>query len=651
MCFKFFLTLPYRYGYEYALHINNKHFNRHYFKNLINQQMKTLLPFRIKGAFAVLVLLLVFSSSLLAQPQYYNFNTTTNSNAFPFSVVAGKVIQWIILPGELNQPTPAPSGNITKIHFFLATASITFTNFTIKLGTTTDVTLPTGTFYAGQLDTVYFRPSVLMTSTAGTFMGVELDVPYAYDNTKSLVIEVNQCGASALGMSSYSTAMTGTIRRTFNQTAGGCNYIYQGQGNTVINCGVDISPGGPVIPNYYSSNWCPANTYPSLPEATFYQCSAWLGDTLFAQVPSSTGVAATTILRYTLGGTWTTGVPLPVAKAGGTLTAANGKLYYIGGGATVTTGSTDIYEYSGGVWTLKAPMPLAVSGHATVNWGDSVLFVTGGPWGTGTTTVNFYRIGSNTWGSSTPFATGRRSHAAGLSGNKIFIAGGFPFTKSFQIGTIGSNASTISWVAGPDIPVPASFTGLSRIGGFAIGNAFYTVGGERGGPGGYHDSVHVWSISGNAWFKVISGKPGGGMSNMFAGVSGRVVNDTAKIFLPGGYTGVGSSNFDVIGCGPNIFVGLVPINTEIPNNYRLSQNYPNPFNPITNIKFSIPVTGLVKLTVYDILGREAAQLLNEVKPAGNYLVDFDASHLASGVYFYSLTSGDFNQTKKMLLVK
>ncbi|NOS86643.1 MAG: T9SS type A sorting domain-containing protein [Ignavibacteria bacterium] len=141
------------------------------------------------------------------------------------------------------------------------------------------------------------------------------------------------------------------------------------------------------------------------------------------------------------------------------------------------------------------------------------------------------------------------------------------------------------------------------------------------------------------------------MSNIFAGVSGRVVNDTAKIFLPGGYNGVGSANFDVIGCGPNIFTGLTPINSEIPNNFNLSQNYPNPFNPVTNIKFSMPTGGLVKLVVFDILGREVVTLLNEVKPAGNYLVDFDASALSSGVYFYRLESGSFAETKKMLLVK
>jgi hypothetical protein len=107
-------------------------------------------------------------------------------------------------------------------------------------------------------------------------------------------------------------------------------------------------------------------------------------------------------------------------------------------------------------------------------------------------------------------------------------------------------------------------------------------------------------------------------------------------------------NSDLSGCG---LVGISQNGNEIPNAFSLSQNYPNPFNPTTNIKFSIPQAGLVKLTVFDILGREVSVLVNEVKTAGNYVADFDASMLSSGVYFYRLESGNFVETKKMLLVK
>ncbi len=90
----------------------------------------------------------------------------------------------------------------------------------------------------------------------------------------------------------------------------------------------------------------------------------------------------------------------------------------------------------------------------------------------------------------------------------------------------------------------------------------------------------------------------------------------------------------------------------IPVNYQLSQNYPNPFNPTTVINFSIPKAGQVSLKVYNSLGQEIATLVNEFKGAANYQVDFDASNLSSGVYFYSLkVDNGFQQTKKMLLIK
>ncbi|MEO8514943.1 MAG: T9SS type A sorting domain-containing protein, partial [Ignavibacteria bacterium] len=97
--------------------------------------------------------------------------------------------------------------------------------------------------------------------------------------------------------------------------------------------------------------------------------------------------------------------------------------------------------------------------------------------------------------------------------------------------------------------------------------------------------------------------------------------------------------------------GIQSSNNEIPEVYSLSQNYPNPFNPVTNIKFSIPTGGMVKLTVFDITGREVSTLINQNLNAGSYTADFDASKLSSGIYFYTITAGGFTDTKKMVLVK
>jgi hypothetical protein len=93
------------------------------------------------------------------------------------------------------------------------------------------------------------------------------------------------------------------------------------------------------------------------------------------------------------------------------------------------------------------------------------------------------------------------------------------------------------------------------------------------------------------------------------------------------------------------------IGTGIPQSYTLSQNYPNPFNPTTVIKYSIPKETQVSLKVFDILGREVANLVNAKQAGGSYQVSFDASKLASGVYIYRIDAGDFVQAKKMMLIK
>lgn len=89
----------------------------------------------------------------------------------------------------------------------------------------------------------------------------------------------------------------------------------------------------------------------------------------------------------------------------------------------------------------------------------------------------------------------------------------------------------------------------------------------------------------------------------------------------------------------------------LPVAFQLDQNYPNPFNPSTVINFSIPKAGNVTLKVYNAVGQEVATLVDGYKDVSNYKVTFDASKLASGIYFYSLNAGNFTQTKKMMLVK
>ncbi len=106
---------------------------------------------------------------------------------------------------------------------------------------------------------------------------------------------------------------------------------------------------------------------------------------------------------------------------------------------------------------------------------------------------------------------------------------------------------------------------------------------------------------------------------------------------------------DDITSGPATGVGT-PI-TLTPNKYELSQNYPNPFNPTTKINFSLPKQGLVTLKIYDMLGKEISTLVNEIRTAGVYSVDFNAANLSSGAYFYQISAGEFTDVKRMMLIK
>lgn len=123
------------------------------------------------------------------------------------------------------------------------------------------------------------------------------------------------------------------------------------------------------------------------------------------------------------------------------------------------------------------------------------------------------------------------------------------------------------------------------------------------------------------------------------------------------YSGSGFAIETLKGCYVNgvlygdTTVSIIPISGVIPEKYSLHQNYPNPFNPVTNIKFDLPKSSLVKLVVYDATGREVTELVNESLNAGCYQVDWDGSDYPSGVYFYKLQTENFSDTKRMVMIK
>ncbi len=144
-----------------------------------------------------------------------------------------------------------------------------------------------------------------------------------------------------------------------------------------------------------------------------------------------------------------------------------------------------------------------------------------------------------------------------------------------------------------------------------------------------------------------------GIGNEFDSGNALTVDNQGNVYVTGGSDNIGNTDFVTIKYSSTI--GIQPISTEIPDKFQLKQNYPNPFNPSTRIQFSIPNAATdsrsVKLEIYDISGKLIRTLLNEDLSAGMYEIDFEASGLATGTYFYRLTTDNFTETKKMLLIK
>ena len=162
------------------------------------------------------------------------------------------------------------------------------------------------------------------------------------------------------------------------------------------------------------------------------------------------------------------------------------------------------------------------------------------------------------------------------------------------------------------------------------------------------------------------------------GVNSRIVINGGNTYSFWGWSGIGNGSYtspDSTGLDSVItinniinpitetarwtqLIGINNISANIPKEYKLYLNYPNPFNPVTKIKFDIPVchscggrNPIFKLIIYDALGREVETLVNQQMNAGSYIVDFNGTKFASGIYFYRLQSAEFTDVKKLVLLK
>lgn len=131
--------------------------------------------------------------------------------------------------------------------------------------------------------------------------------------------------------------------------------------------------------------------------------------------------------------------------------------------------------------------------------------------------------------------------------------------------------------------------------------------------------------------------------------NGQELMDATGAWRPGQ---ANPGNFNLVSNPGNQLSVAILRNNNIPDSYSLFNNYPNPFNPATSITYALPKSARVSIVVYDLIGRQVAQLVSdEFKPAGIYAVTFNANNLASGTYLYQIVTAEFIETKKMILLK
>jgi N-acetylneuraminic acid mutarotase len=285
--------------------------------------------------------------------------------------------------------------------------------------------------------------------------------------------------------------------------------------------------------------------------------------------------------------TWTAKADMLSPRRAAQAGVVNGIIYTIGGNETER--NCEAYDPKTNTWTQKKPRPESGGWLAVTVYNGLVYTFGGGNTGTAQKNVYAYDPQTDNWSKKADMPTARQAFQTYLVGGKIYAIGG---TQTAALNTVEAyNPVSDTWQALDPMPVS-----LAWFAGAVFNNKIY----------------------------VISGSPDGGISG-----TGDIWEFTPR---------------------PPVLPG-VQTSFEFPRNFMLEQNYPNPFNPTTVIRYQLPASVSVTLTVYDLLGREVTTLVNERMNGGIHEVTFDGSGLSSGVYFYRLSAGDFLQTKRLMILK
>ena len=396
----------------------------------------------------------------------------------------------------------------------------------------------------------------------------------------------------------------------FPQTSGTVNLLYSVSAVSEQICWAGGAAGTVRKTTNGGATWADGNSTPGTIAGDIYNIYAWSANDALC----TTSPAASNIYKTTNGGTtWTQVFTLPGGFINAIEMVSPTEGYAEGdpvGGVWTILKTTD----AGSSWTQMPSAPAQVGGEA--GWNNS-----------------FTARGSNIW-----FGTNStrvyRSTDLGLTWSSGATTGTLnTYSLHFNnpnAGMAGGNAMVLSNDGGANyssIPSPGVSGNINSIEGHGP-NWWATRSGA---------DIYRSSNNGISWNTAYTQAVTTFNDMDFIEVSG----------CPYGWA-VGSSGAIA---KMNFPVGISNTGGEVPVDYILGQNYPNPFNPETNIKFTIPKSGIVTLKIYDVSGKEVSTLVNEVKNAGNYIAGFNAGDLPSGAYFYRLESEGFSAAKKMMLIK
>lgn len=366
-----------------------------------------------------------------------------------------------------------------------------------------------------------------------------------------------------------------------------------------------------------------------------------------------------TLQRYRVStNSWDTLAPHPTGLLGGATAILGDYLYIAGGvinppGAAINTMAK--YNIIQNSWSNAANFPAGIVDAKAVSYQDSIIYVAGGLSGLSSAgLVYMYNANSNQWRAATPFPSSTRRNFGGFAvtgDTMVYMCGttAFGSTQYFDsvyVGIISQNdRSVINWSRGTNFPGQTRTffdahswgnKGIIMTGG-STDNTFNTNSNE----------CYVFSPGANTWHQ-LPNKP----TSWLTGQSGTVVlgNNIWKLICASGYASSYLSQTEILS-DTILPIGVNQYNSNIPRKFMLLQNYPNPFNPVTMIRFEIPVNAFVKLSVYDLIGKEIAVLHSGYLLAGSYSLNWSAAGISSGIYFCRLETEKYSDTRKMIVVK